>query len=148
MYAGDRACINTIDQALDICDRLGGGIGIAADCYHIWWDPELATALRRAGPDRLQAFHICDWLVPTRDMLNDRGMLGDGVIDIAGIGALVTEIGFHGLWEVEIFSERWWREDPDTVLAIIAERSRTLGAAPAGPVAWSKPIPGCETIQC
>ena len=85
-YAADRACVNTTKQALDICDRLdparSGALGVALDVYHIWWDPELMPQIARAGKDRLLAFHVCDWLVPTRDILNDRGMMGDGVIDI------------------------------------------------------------------
>ncbi len=126
MYAADRACVNTIGQALDICDALGDGIGVALDVYHVWWDPELAAQVRRAGRDRLLAFHICDWLVPTRDLLTDRGMMGDGVIDIPGIRAMVEAEGFSGLNEVEIFSaENWWKRDPDKVLATMAERGRS-----------------------
>lgn len=125
MYAADRNCVNTLSQALDICDRLGDGVGIALDVYHVWWDPELSSQIRRAGRDRLLAFHICDWLVPTRDLLTDRGMMGDGVIDIPGIRALVEAEGFDGLNEVEIFSaENWWGRDPDEVLSTMIERGR------------------------
>ncbi|MBN8974676.1 MAG: sugar phosphate isomerase/epimerase, partial [Rhizobiales bacterium] len=81
-YAADRACVNTTRQALDICDRLdpgkSGAIGVALDVYHIWWDPEVLAQIERAGKARLLAFHVCDWLVPTKDILNDRGMMGDG----------------------------------------------------------------------
>ena len=52
MYAADRACVNTMRQALDICDRLGEGIGCAVDVYHVWWDRELEAQLERAGKDR------------------------------------------------------------------------------------------------
>ncbi len=126
MYAADRACVNTLRQALDICDQLGPGIGAAVDVYHVWWDPEIHQQIKRAGKDRLLAFHICDWLVPTRDMLTDRGMMGDGVIDIAGLRAAVEAAGFVGLNEVEIFSAlNWWKRDADEVLATVIERSRT-----------------------
>lgn len=126
MYAADRACVNTLRQALDICDRLGPGIGVAADVYHIWWDPEVHAQIARTGRDRLLAFHICDWLVPTRDMLTDRGMMGDGVIDIPALRASVEVQGFAGLNEVEIFSAlNWWRRDPDEVLRIVIERAAT-----------------------
>lgn len=126
MYAADRACVNTMRQALDICDRLGEGIGVACDVYHVWWDPDLYDQIRRAGRERLLAFHVCDWLVPTRDLLTDRGMMGDGVIDIPRIRAAVEAEGFGGLNEVEIFSALdWWRRDPDEVLATMVERGRT-----------------------
>src|SRR6187551_2287976 len=85
MQAAERACINTLEQALDICDALDpqrtGALGVALDVYHTWWDPKLEAQIARAGRDRLLAYHVCDWLVPTRDLLNDRGMMGDGVIE-------------------------------------------------------------------
>jgi sugar phosphate isomerase/epimerase len=130
MYAADRACVNTLGQALDICDQLDseqtGAIGVAADVYHIWWDPELDAQIKRAGKARLLAFHICDWLVPTRDMLTDRGMMGDGIIDIAGIRAMIEVAGFAGLNEVEIFSAlNWWKRDADEVLSTMIERGES-----------------------
>ncbi len=95
----------------------------AVDVYHVWWDPELSAQIARAGRDRLFAFHVCDWLVPTRDLLLDRGMMGDGVIDIPAIRDEVENAGYDGLYEVEIFSaENWWKRDPDEVMRIILER--------------------------
>jgi len=82
MYAADRACVNSLGHALDICDRIGDGVGVAIDVYHLWWDTQLETQIKRAGKDRILAFHICDWLMKTNDFLLDRGMMGDGVIDI------------------------------------------------------------------
>lgn len=126
MYAGDRACVNTLAQANDLCDELGHGVGIALDVYHVWWDPYLAREIARAGKERLLAFHVCDWLVPTTDLLLDRGMMGDGVIDIPGIRGLVEATGYDGLIEVEIFSaNNWWVRDPDEVLRTIVERAST-----------------------
>ena len=120
-YAADRACVNTTKQALDICDRLDpqrtGALGVALDVYHIWWDPELLPQIARAGKDRLLAFHVCDWLVPTKDILNDRGMMGDGVIDIKSVRAAVEAQGFAGYSEIEIFSNDWWDKPMDEVLA-------------------------------
>jgi sugar phosphate isomerase/epimerase len=122
MQAAERACINTLEQALDLCDQLGEGIGVAVDVYHVWWDPKLEAQIRRAGK-RVLAYHICDWLVPTRDLLNDRGMMGDGVIDLPRIRGWVEATGYAGFQEVEIFSERdWWRRDPDEVLRTCKER--------------------------
>jgi len=129
MYAADRACINTLSQALDLCDALDppgeGGLGVAVDVYHVWWDPELELQIARAGKARLLAFHICDWLVPTRDLLSDRGMMGDGVIDIPRIRSFLERAGYAGMHEVEIFSELdWWQRDPDEVLETCKDRHR------------------------
>ena len=125
-YAADRACVNTTAQALDICDRLdperSGMLGIALDVYHIWWDPKLLHQIARAGKERLMAFHVCDWLVPTVDILNDRGMMGDGVIDIKSIREAVEAEGFAGYSEIEIFSHHWWDQPMDHVLSTCIER--------------------------
>lgn len=128
MYAADRACVNTLKQALDICDLLGDGIGVAIDVYHVWWDPELMPQIARAGAEgRILAHHICDWLVPTTDLLLDRGMMGDGVIDLRGIRAAIEAAGFKGPQEVEIFSaETWWKRPGDEVLRTCVERYQTL----------------------
>ncbi|WP_142847198.1 sugar phosphate isomerase/epimerase [Telmatospirillum sp. J64-1] len=131
MYAADRACVNTIGQALDLCDAIdpdaSGDIGVAVDVYHVWWDPELERQIARAGKARLHAFHVCDWLVPTQDMLLDRGMMGDGVIDIPKIRSWVEREGYDGPIEVEIFSERdWWRRPAAEVLETCKERFATV----------------------
>jgi sugar phosphate isomerase/epimerase len=129
-YAADRACVNTTRQALDICDRLdperNGGLGVALDVYHIWWDPEVLSQIERAGKERILAFHVCDWLVPTRDILNDRGMMGDGVIEIRRLRAAVEAQGFAGYSEIEIFSNEWWQRPMDEVLKTCIERHRTV----------------------
>jgi sugar phosphate isomerase/epimerase len=129
-YAGDRACVNTTRQALDICDALdpdrSGMLGVALDVYHIWWDPELMSQIARAGRDRLLAFHVCDWLVPTKDILNDRGMMGDGVIDIKSVRVAVEAQGYAGYSEIEIFSNDWWSRPMDEVLRTCIERHRSV----------------------
>ncbi|OAV50972.1 endonuclease [Rhizobium sp. WYCCWR10014] len=127
MYAADRACVNTLGQALDMCEQLGEEVGVAVDVYHVWWDPDLANQIARAGRmKRIFAHHICDWLVPTKDMLLDRGMMGDGVIDLKGIRRMVEAAGFFGAQEVEIFSaENWWKRPADEVIATCVERFRS-----------------------
>ncbi len=123
MQAADRACINTLEQALDLCDFFQEGIGVAVDVYHVWWDPKLEQQIKRAGKKRILGYHLCDWLVPTRDLLNDRGMMGDGVIDLPLIRSWIEAAGYSGFHEVEIFSELdWWRRDPDEVLRTCRER--------------------------
>jgi sugar phosphate isomerase/epimerase len=93
------------------------------DVYHVWWDPKLAQQIARAGRQRLLAYHVCDWLTPTRDLLSDRGMMGDGVIELRKIRGWMEAAGYSGHAEVEIFSQLdWWQRDGDEVLATCVER--------------------------
>jgi sugar phosphate isomerase/epimerase len=130
MQAAERACVNTLEQALDICDALDPGrtgtLGVAFDVYHLWWDPKLAGQVARCGAARLLAYHVCDWLVPTRDLVNDRGMMGDGIIELRKLRALVEATGYAGPIEVEIFSDAWGSRPADEVLDTCIERYRTV----------------------
>ncbi len=120
MQAAERACINTLEQALDLCDALdparSGALGVAVDLYHVWWDPKLQQQIARAGRERLLAYHVCDWLTPTRDLLNDRGMMGDGVIELRRIRGWMEAAGYARHAEVEIFSGHWWAQPGEQVL--------------------------------
>lgn len=128
VYAGNRSCLTTVRDAVDICDAVkAANLGIAVDVYHVWWDSDLEAQLLRAGKDRIFGYHLCDWLADTRDVLLDRGMMGDGVADLKAIRASVEGAGYHGPCEVEIFSANtWWKRDPGAVLDAMIERFRTL----------------------
>lgn len=113
MYADTRSAVNTMAQANDMAEAIHSDhVGVAADVYHIWWDPDLEQQLMRCGQQgNLFAFHICDWMSPTVDLLNDRGLMGEGCIPIRKIRGWAEAAGFRGFNEVEIFSDRWWAED-------------------------------------
>jgi sugar phosphate isomerase/epimerase len=126
MYAADRACVNTLAHANDLCDELGEGMGVALDAYHVWWDPDLPRQIERCGK-RILTYHVCDWLVPTKDLLLDRGMPGDGVIDLPGLRRMVEATGYDGHIDVEIFSAQdWWKREPSEVLRVCLERHQTV----------------------
>ena len=118
MYADTRSAINTLGQANDMAESLNSPwVGIAVDVYHLWWDPNLEEEIRRCGQHgNLYAFHVCDWNVPTIDMLNDRGLMGEGCIPIRKIRQWVEESGFDGFYEVEIFSNKFWKEEQSEFL--------------------------------
>lgn len=127
MFGGNRTCMMTVRDALNVCEMVGhDALGIAVDVYHVWWDSDLHKSCAAAG-SRIIGFHLCDWLENTTDMLLDRGMMGDGVADLKAIRNAVESNGYSGPCEVEIFSrEKWWVTDPDTVLATIVQRFRHL----------------------
>ena len=126
MYAGDKSCVNRLAEARAIWQAIGdAGVGVAVDVYHVWWDPDLAEEVRLAGEaGRLFGFHVCDWRLPTRDLLLDRGVMGEGCIDVPGIRRMVEDAGFRGLNEIEIFSNELWRQDQPAVLARVLEAYR------------------------
>ncbi|MFK0335512.1 sugar phosphate isomerase/epimerase family protein [Rhizobium sp. NPDC090275] len=128
VYGGDRSCLVTVRDAVNLCEVIGAeNLGIAVDVYHVWWDTDLPNQLHRAGARRIYGFHLCDWLADTKDVLLDRGMMGDGVADIRGIRGAVEAAGYEGLCEVEIFSkDNWWRREPGEVLDVLVERFRSV----------------------
>jgi len=118
MYAGDRSAINTMKQANDMAAMINSEwVGVAVDVYHLWWDDTLQTEIKRCSEqNHLFAFHVCDWNVPTVDFLNDRGLMGDGCINIPEIRGWVEDAGFLGYNEVEIFSDKYWATDQKAYL--------------------------------
>ena len=129
VYTAERSCLTLLSEALAMCEQIEGAVaapslGVCLDVYHTWWDPNLKRDIARAGLEkRIFGFHVCDWLVPTADVLNDRGMMGDGVIDIPSIRAQVEKAGYQGLIEVEIFSaQNWWKRPVAETLKVCAER--------------------------
>ncbi|TLD72495.1 sugar phosphate isomerase/epimerase [Phragmitibacter flavus] len=129
MYAGDRSAINTLAQANAVIDQLHSpkNLGIALDVYHVWWDETLQSQIElTAKHDRLYAFHICDWKTPTLDLLNDRGLMGEGCIPIMQIKTWVNQTGFTGPDEVEIFSTHYWSIDQHDYLKKITQSYQQL----------------------
>ena len=127
MFGGNRTCIFTVRDALNVCNMVDApNVGIAVDVYHVWWDTNLAESCAAAG-DRILGYHLCDWRENTTHMLLDRGMMGDGVADLKAIRQAVENAGYTGACEVEIFSkDDWWKRDPNEVLDIMVERFRAV----------------------
>ena len=113
MYAAEKSAILTLGQANEMCELINSPwVGIAIDVYHLWWDDQLKNEIIRCGKNKnILAFHICDWRVNTIDFLTDRGLMGEGCIDIKKIREWIEAAGFDGYNEVEVFSERLWSGD-------------------------------------
>ncbi|MGH7075449.1 MAG: sugar phosphate isomerase/epimerase family protein [Stellaceae bacterium] len=122
IYAATVSPLNTLRDALDLCDQVEG-LGVAVDVYNLSWDWDLERQIERAA-GRLKGFHVSDWLRETTgDIRYDRGMMGDGCIDIRRIREWMDRAGYRDTIEVEIFSQNnWWRRDPDEVVRTCIER--------------------------
>jgi sugar phosphate isomerase/epimerase len=118
MMISERSAVVTLGEALDMAERIGSGdVGVIVDAYHVWWDPRLYEEIARAGR-RILGYHVADWLVPTTDRLQGRGMMGEGVIELQRIRAAVEAAGYDGPIEVEVINrEAWSRPGAELVAA-------------------------------
>ncbi|MEV6016056.1 sugar phosphate isomerase/epimerase family protein [Streptomyces sp. NPDC051997] len=125
MYAADRCVVSTLAQALDLVERLPADqAGVTVDTYHLWWDDTAPAQIARAGAGgRIHAFQLADWTTPLPEgVLDGRGQLGDGSVDLRAWCALVEAAGYTGPVEVELFNRRLWARDGHEVLAETAAR--------------------------
>lgn len=122
MFAANRCVLNTLQQAIELAQKHDPDtVGIIVDAYHVWWDPQLYCMLARAGK-RIFGFHVSDWIFPLPDLVLGRGMMGDGVIDIAEIRKAVDAAGYAGPIEVEILNQKIWDMPGDELLPLMIER--------------------------
>lgn len=129
MFAADRAVLSTLAQCLDLAAPFPAeSVGVVVDTYHVWWDPALAEQIARAGREgRLAGYQVCDWVLPlAADPLLSRGYMGDGYVDFPTITRWVSEAGYTGDVEVEIFNQEVWDSPADEVVATMADRYARL----------------------
>jgi sugar phosphate isomerase/epimerase len=146
MYCADRAVISTLRQALDLAaPHAPQVVGVVVDTFHVWWDPELEAQIARAGGEgRLACYQVSDWNLPIApDALLSRGMMGDGYIDFGTIGRWISEAGYAGDVEVEIFNEGIWAADGHEVIATMVDRYLNL-VAPCLLPAADRPDPAAR----
>ncbi|MFK0116909.1 sugar phosphate isomerase/epimerase family protein [Streptomyces sp. NPDC090994] len=125
MYAADRCVVSTLTQALDLAERFPAHqVGVTVDTYHIWWDDRAPEQIARAGAGgRIHTFQLADWTTPLPEgVLNGRGQLGDGSVDMREWKGYVEAAGYTGPIEVELFNEGLWARDGREVLAQTARR--------------------------
>jgi sugar phosphate isomerase/epimerase len=121
-FAAERSCITTMREARLISERFeSSNVGVVVDVYHVWWDPERAEEIARLG-DRIAGYHVNDWLVPVKNVLMNRGMMGDGVIELRKIRGEIERAGYTGPIEVEIFNESIWERPLDELVRLTKER--------------------------
>jgi len=125
MFASDRCVVSTLTQALDLAERFPAQqVGVTVDTYHIWWDDQAPAQIARAGAGgRIHTFQLADWTTPLPEgVLNGRGQIGDGAIDMREWKAYVEAAGYTGPIEVELFNDGLWARDGREVLAETAAR--------------------------
>lgn len=122
MFAADRSVIVTLAEANRMVEYFqSDAIGVIIDVYHVWWDADVITQIRRAA-GHILGFHISDWPVPLPDILMGRAMMGDGVIDLRSLRMAVDASGYTGMIEVEIFNQAIWQRPGDEILALMKRR--------------------------
>jgi sugar phosphate isomerase/epimerase len=122
MMIGERSAITSLGNALDIAERIGDpGVGVVIDVYHTFWDPALAEQIARAA-GRIVGYHVNDWLAATRDTVWERGMMGDGIIDLPGFTAMIDAAGYDGPIEVEILNPAIWDLPREELMRATVER--------------------------
>lgn len=122
MMIGERSAIVTLGEALALARSLASPhVGVVVDAYHVFWDPRLEEEL--AGAQGLLAgHHVADWLVPTPDLLAGRGLMGDGIIDLPRVRALVERAGWDGPIEVEVINPALAAVSDEQLLADVKAR--------------------------
>ncbi|CAD6010730.1 sugar phosphate isomerase/epimerase [Agreia sp. COWG] len=125
LFAADRGVVSTLAQALDMAELFcADEVGVVVDTFHLWWEPDVAAQLARAGAGkRIVSYQISDWITPLpADALLSRGMMGDGHIDFAAFTRAVSVAGYAGDVEVEIFNAEVWAAAGSEVVATMARR--------------------------
>lgn len=125
MFASDRCVVSTLDQALELAERFPADqVGVVVDTYHLWWDDRAPAAVARAGAaGRIHSFQLADWVTPLpAGVLNGRGQLGEGAVDLREWREQVDATGYRGLIEVELFNDELWARDGVDLLTEVAER--------------------------
>jgi sugar phosphate isomerase/epimerase len=133
MFCSDRCVVSTLDQALDIAEaNPADAVGVIVDAYHLWWDPRLDEAIRRAG-DRIAAYQVSDWVTPLPEgVLTGRGLMGEGCIPLRELGRAVADAGYTGPTEVEIFNDELWGMPGGEVLDRIVNAAAPLVSGECG----------------
>ena len=124
MYADKRSAVCSMRSANRLASAINSPyVGVTLDVFHIWWEEDLEDQINLcAKSNKVFSYHICDWKMDMSDMLNDRGLMGDGVINVKGITQMVEKTGFNGYREVEIFSNDYWKMDQNEFLNLIIKR--------------------------
>jgi sugar phosphate isomerase/epimerase len=128
MFCSDRCVVATLGQALDlVAPYPAAAAGVVIDTYHLWWDDQVWAQIARAGREgRIATFQVSDWITPLpAGVLLGRGLPGTGCIDLRRFATAVTEAGYSGPVEVEVFHEQVWARPGAEVLAEALSGFRT-----------------------
>lgn len=95
--------ISTLDEAAELIDEIGShAVGIQFDVWHLWNSDVLEQLPSHA--QLIAGVHVNDWREPTRGWA-DRVLPGDGAADLPAILGVLEDVGWHGFYDLEIFSD-------------------------------------------
>jgi sugar phosphate isomerase/epimerase len=126
LFGKNWSFLNRLEDSLEILDKVN--LPQAALCfgtYHLWKEPRLLEMLPQIV-DRIALVQLSDWREPPRSE-NDRLLPGDGTIPLRDIITTLERSGYHGVYEVEVWSRDLWKlEHHDLVRACITRSARLL----------------------
>jgi 2-keto-myo-inositol isomerase len=88
---------------------------VLADVFHMYKGGSDFHGLRFFGPDVVQVLHMNDYpSEPPRDKINDsyRVLPGEGIAPLGEIVRLLQKTGGQKVLSLELFSQKYWAQDP------------------------------------
>lgn len=119
MYCADRGVVSTMASALELAAPFPPElVGIAVDTYHIWWDDQVWKLIAAAGAaGRIASFQAADWITPLPEgVLVGRGLPGTGCVPTRRFTDAVTNAGYTGPIEIEVFNSALWARPGPEIL--------------------------------
>lgn len=103
-FRDDWTTITTLGEAAELCDEVGSpNVGILFDTWHLWDVPDVLEEIGQHG-HLIVGVHVNDWREETRGWC-DRVLPGDGMADLPAIFGALTDAGWQGAYELEVFSD-------------------------------------------
>ena len=122
-------CINTYGQAYKLVNSVNSdNFGIILDFFHFHAMGSQLEDLRCSDPKKIFMVHIddCENFPIGQATDADRIWPGDGIIDIDGIMKTLVELGYDGVFSLELFRPEYWEMPARDVIRVGKEKSDSM----------------------
>ena len=118
----DRSFVFTLRDAVDLA-RLSGS-GVVVDIYSCWHERALG-ALVRENLDLVALVQLSDYVIGTRDTPN-RVPIGEGDIPVERLIAMFLDVGYEGVFDLEVMGPRVDAEGYESTVRRSVERASNM----------------------